>query len=58
MKNTAGSAYAGWPDRIYVIGKDGSIAMKGERGPWGFDPAAAERSLQQMFRKKGEARRY
>lgn len=27
------------PDRIYIIGKDGNIAIKGARGPRGFAPS-------------------
>jgi hypothetical protein len=30
-------AYAGWPDRLYVI-HGGKIAYKGEPGPRGFKP--------------------
>ena len=29
-------AYAGWPDRIYVVGADGKIAFKSAPGPVGF----------------------
>lgn len=29
-------AYAGWPDRIYVVGTDGNIAFKSAPGPVGF----------------------
>ncbi len=32
-------AYAAWPDRLYIISSDGRIALKGERGPWGFAPS-------------------
>ena len=31
-------AYAGWPDRIYVIDAEGKIAFKGNPGPGGFIP--------------------
>jgi hypothetical protein len=31
--------YAGWPDRIYIIDKEGKIAHKGDPGPRGFSPA-------------------
>ena len=44
-------AYGAAPDRIYVIGKDGKIAMKGERGPRGFDPEAAEKCVKQLLTK-------
>jgi hypothetical protein len=32
-------AYAGWPDRIYILDAQGRIAFKGEPGPGGFAPA-------------------
>jgi hypothetical protein len=32
------AAYGGWPDRLYLVGKDGRIAYAGARGPQGFDP--------------------
>ena len=32
-------AYGGWPDRLYLIGRDGRIAFQGEEGPFGFKPA-------------------
>jgi hypothetical protein len=31
-------AYGGWPDRLYLIGRDGRVAFQGERGPDGFKP--------------------
>ena len=37
-------AYGGWPDRLYLIGRDGRVAFQGERGPDGFKPGAAGRS--------------
>ena len=33
------SVYAGWPDRIYIIDRDGKIAHKGAPGPGGFRPS-------------------
>ena len=36
LDDTAKRAYAGWPDRIYVVGKDGKIAFKSAPGPVGF----------------------
>ena len=32
-------AYAGWPDRIYVIDSEGKVAGKGAPGPSGFKPS-------------------
>ena len=31
-------AYGGLPDRLYLIGRGGTIAYQGDPGPWGFDP--------------------
>lgn len=38
-------AYGGWPDRLYVIGKDGKVVFAGARGPQGFDPEAWQRAI-------------
>lgn len=40
--NLANRAYAGWPDRMYVVGRDGRIAYQGGPGPGGFKPAEVE----------------
>ena len=36
IDNKTGMAYAGWPDRLYIVGSDGKIAYKGGPGPGGF----------------------
>ncbi len=36
--NVANVAYAGWPNRLVVVGKDGKIAYDGGKGPKGFKP--------------------
>jgi Iodothyronine deiodinase len=41
-------AYTGWPDRLYVIGRDGKIAYKSGAGPFGFKPAEVEATLKQL----------
>ena len=38
MDNAADAIYAGWPERLYIIAADGSIAYKGETGPFGYHP--------------------
>ena len=37
--------YMGWPDRLYLVGKDGRVAWKGEPGPRGFRPAELEAAI-------------
>ncbi len=39
MDNAVEKAYKGWPDRLYVVGKDGKLAVASKRGPWGYKPA-------------------
>jgi type I thyroxine 5'-deiodinase len=36
IDNKVGDTYGGWPDRLYIIDKDGKIAYKGAQGPGGF----------------------
>ena len=50
MDNAACTAYSAWPDRLYVVGKDGNIAYKGRPGPRGFSPAEMERALEEIVR--------
>ena len=38
-------AYTGWPDRMYLIDRNGKVAYKSGRGPFGFKPAELEHSL-------------
>jgi hypothetical protein len=49
VKNTAQRAYAGWPDRFYVIDREGKVAFRGAPGPRGFKPAEAEAALSKLF---------
>ena len=38
-------AYTGWPDRLYLIGRDGSVLYKSEPGPFGFHPRELESAI-------------
>lgn len=38
-------AYTGWPDRLYLIGRDGLVKFKSAPGPFGFHPAALEEAI-------------
>ncbi len=38
MDNDAEEAYAAWPERLYVVAPDGTIAYKGGNGPRDFAP--------------------
>ncbi len=43
--NTANACYAAWPERIYIIETDGTIAYKGGMGPFYFEPEDIDRYL-------------
>ncbi len=45
MDNAVSDAFAAWPERIYVVGADGRIVLKGGPGPWEFDPEAASAAI-------------
>jgi hypothetical protein len=46
MDNKVQDAYAGWPDRLYLVGKNGRIAFKGPPGPRGFQPPALAAAIE------------
>ena len=39
MDNSVNEAYSAFPDRIFVVDVDGTIAFAADRGPWGYAPA-------------------
>jgi Iodothyronine deiodinase len=46
VDDAVSKAYASFPDRLYLIGKDGKIAYAGARGPLGFKPAELEKAIE------------
>jgi type I thyroxine 5'-deiodinase len=44
--NSTERAYTGWPDRLYVIDKQGRVRYKANPGPFGFKPAQVRRLLE------------
>jgi len=49
LVNTAERAYTAWPDRLYVIGRDGRVAYKSQPGPFGFKPDEVAGTLARLF---------
>ena len=45
FSNSTEKAYTGWPDRLYVIDREGRVACKTKPGPFGFHPEEVERTL-------------
>ena len=46
IDDAVASAYGGWPDRLYLVGRDGRIAFQGGRGPDGFQPAELAHAIE------------
>jgi hypothetical protein len=45
LDDRVGHAYSGMPDRLYLIDRDGKVAYKSGRGPFGFKPGELEQAL-------------
>jgi len=52
MDNSTARAYKGWPDRLYIVGKDGRVVYQGDHGPKGFLPHAMELALSTELEKR------
>ncbi len=53
IDNRVEQAYTGWPDRLYLIGTDGTVRFKSEAGPFGFHPANLAAALAEQTRPSG-----
>jgi len=45
MDDAVNTAYAAWPDRLYLIGLDGNVAYHGGPGPFEFTPDELEAAI-------------
>jgi type I thyroxine 5'-deiodinase len=45
MENSTDLAYSALPDRLYLIGADGTIAYRSGPGPMGFKPDELEAAI-------------
>jgi Iodothyronine deiodinase len=46
LDNAVASAYGGWPDRLYLIGRNRRIAFQSDEGPFGFKPEELARAIE------------
>ncbi len=51
MQDSTERAYTAWPDRLYVIDREGRLAYKSKAGPFGFHPATVGKVLQTLVGK-------
>jgi hypothetical protein len=50
IENRANAAYAGWPERLYIVDEKGVIVYKGKPGPFGYHPEEVEEWLASRFK--------
>lgn len=46
--NSTEANYTAWPDRLYLIGRDGKVVYKSKPGPFGFEAAELEKALKKI----------
>jgi len=46
--NSVEKAYTGWPDRLYLIDREGRVAYKSRPGPFGFKPDELKAALEKI----------
>jgi hypothetical protein len=46
LDDAVNQAYGGWPDRLYLVGRDGKIAYAGGKGPAEFRPDELEKAIE------------
>lgn len=49
MRNSVANAFQGFPDRLFILSPDGTIAYRGARGPRGFDVAEMKTALEKLL---------
>jgi type I thyroxine 5'-deiodinase len=49
IQNSTEVTYTGWPDRLYVIDREGRIAHKSDAGPYGFEPEGVRKTLRRLL---------
>jgi hypothetical protein len=45
MDDAVMTAYAAWPDRLYLVGLQGEVLYAGGIGPFGFKPAELKQAI-------------
>jgi type I thyroxine 5'-deiodinase len=48
--NSTEAGYAAWPDRLYLIDRQGRVAFKSKPGPFGFKPEQLQSALSDLLK--------
>lgn len=49
MDDRVMTAYAAWPERLYLVDPEGKIAYAGGKGPHGFSPGELKMSIDELL---------
>ena len=49
MDDAVMTAYAAWPDRLYLVGLEGEVAYAGGIGPFGFKPGELKQAIDEYL---------
>ncbi len=54
LDDAANRAYEAWPDRLFLIDRDGKVAFRSPPGPFGFEPEQLAMAIQrELLRERG-----
>ena len=53
MDDAVMTAYAAWPDRLYLIALDGRVVYAGGQGPMGFRPGSLKKAIDGLLASEG-----
>jgi hypothetical protein len=56
MDEAVMTAYAAYPDRLYLVDVDGRVAYAGARGPWGFRPVMFKKAIDALLARGSRGR--
>ena len=49
MDDAVMTAYAAWPERLYLVAQDGRVVYAGGQGPFGFKPAELKEAIDALL---------
>ncbi len=58
LDDKVNQAYSGWPDRLYLVGRNGKIVYAGGRGPFNFSPPELRAAIEAELKKSKSVGQY
>ena len=56
LDDKVNAAYRGWPDRMFLVGRDGKMSYSGGRGPFGFSTEDLTKAIDKEIAKNKQAK--